>query len=218
MEMTQRTDASIKGLIGRIAARWGYVMVPKWRFELLPLAMRLRQIFEHYRVETVIDVGANEGQYRDFLRHHVGFDGRIESFEPTPDLATRLRKKAASDRDWTIHSFALGSHEGTMELNLMRAPALNSFRPPALDPVLEGNVVVGTVSVPMRTLDSVFADRGKLGQTYLKLDTQGYDLEVLRGGSSESFRKCCQLCRNRGVVRTIVRDDAELPAGNSRVL
>jgi FkbM family methyltransferase len=180
--MSQRTASPFKGLIERIASRCGYIITPKWRLELLPIASRLRQVFEAYQVETVIDVGANEGQYRDFLRHHVGFDGRIESFEPTPELVTRLREKAAGDRDWTIHSFALGSHEGTMELNLMRATVLNSFRRPASDPATFGNVVVGTVPVPIRTLDSVFADQGKLGQTYLKLDTQGYDLEVLRGG------------------------------------
>lgn len=81
--MTTKT-ASFKGLIERAAAGCGYVMIPEWRRQSFPLATRLRQLFVHHRIETVIDVGANEGQYQDFLRTRVGFDGRIESFEPTP--------------------------------------------------------------------------------------------------------------------------------------
>ena len=100
MQMWQGTGARLRGLVERIAARHGYVIIPKWRLQSFPLAARLRQLFVHHRIEKVIDVGANEGQYRDFLRNQVGFDGRIESFEPTPALVARLHEKARGDRDW----------------------------------------------------------------------------------------------------------------------
>jgi FkbM family methyltransferase len=181
--MRQKMGAHLKGLVERIADRCGYVIIPEWRVLTFPLATRLRQLFAHHGIETVIDVGANQGQYRDFLRDRVGFDGRIESFEPTPALVALLQEKARGDRDWRIHPFALGSSEGALQFNLMQKTVLNSFRQPASDSATFGNVILGTTTVPVRTLDSVFGDRYGLERTYLKLDTQGYDLEVLKGGS-----------------------------------
>jgi FkbM family methyltransferase len=182
MQMRQGLGAHFRGLVERIAARRGYVVMPKWRLQSFPLATRLRQLFVHHRIETVIDVGANEGQYRDFLRNQVGFDGRIESFEPTPTLVARLHEKARADRDWKIHPVALGSSEGALQLNLMQETVLNSFHQPAPgSSAFEGYVILGTTTVPVRTLDSVFGDYIGLERTYLKLDTQGYDLEILKG-------------------------------------
>jgi len=171
----------LKALLTRVAARAGYAVIPKWRVPTFPLASRLRQIFTEYRIERVIDAGANEGQYRDFLRTEVGFDGQIESFEPTPSLAARLQDRARGDRDWTIHPVALGSAEGNLQLNLMKESVLNSFRHPVADGSLSGNIILDTVAVPVKTLDSLFAGDGGLVKTYLKLDSQGYDLEILKG-------------------------------------
>jgi FkbM family methyltransferase len=173
--------APFKEIIERLADRCGYIIIPKWRSESFPLATRLRQLFIHHRIETVIDVGANEGQYHDFLRDRVGFDGRIESFEPTPALVERLLEKARGDRDWKIHPVALGSSEDTLQFNLMQKTVLNSFRTPASGSSIFGNVMVGTTAVPVRMLDSVFGNHNGLERTYLKLDTQGFDLEVLKG-------------------------------------
>jgi hypothetical protein len=46
----------------------------------------------------------------------------------------------------------------------------------------KGNSVVRSEIVPVSTLDAEFPDLDALRTSYLKLDTQGYDLEVLRGG------------------------------------
>ena len=176
----------MKKTIARLANELGYAVLPKWRMDNLPIATRLRKIFSFYRIDAVIDVGANEGQYRDFLRLEVGFDGRIDSFEPLPGLAEHLIQRAArEDAKWTIHACALGAEVGAMSINIMRGSVLNSFH----KPVVTGkasldakNIVIGTMTVPVSTLDSEFSG-GDLGRTYLKLDTQGFDLEVLRGGT-----------------------------------
>ncbi len=182
MYLRREIGTSFRGLIERFAAQCGYVIIPQWRVQSFPLAARLRQLFARHAIETVIDVGANQGQYRDFLRNQVGFTGRIESFEPTPELVARLHEKARGDRDWTIHPIALGGAEGELQLNLMQETVLNSFRQPTQVSSGFGGVILGTTMVPVRTLDSVFGDRVGLERTYLKLDTQGYDLEVLKGG------------------------------------
>jgi len=149
----------------------------------LAFAGRLRRLFDEHRIDTVLDVGANTGQFRDFLRRKVGFKGQIESFEPVPDLAAHLMTRAESDTHWKIHTCALGPETGQKTINVMAKTEFNSF----LNPVTTGshqdqmNKVKKTVTVPITTLDTVFNKRD-LSRTYLKLDTQGYDLEVLKGG------------------------------------
>jgi len=176
----------INEAISKLFASLGYTILPTWRLPRLALAMRLRQTFSDYDIQTVIDVGANEGQYRNFLRHEVGFKGRIESFEPVPELADRLKRSAESgDPLWSVHACALGAQQGELTLNVMASSDCSSFRKPIQAGSAEQirrNTVVRTAVVPVRTLDSQFRDRPDLTRSYLKLDTQGYDLEVLRGG------------------------------------
>ena len=81
-----------------------------------------------------------------------------------------------------IYPVALGSSEGALQLNLMQETVLNSFRKPVPGFSDFGSVVLGTTTVPVRTLDSVFGDDVGLERTYLKLDSQGYGLEILKGG------------------------------------
>jgi hypothetical protein len=54
----------LKDLATRLATTLGYTVLPKWRLAQLPMAERLRKIFAANRIDTVIDVSANKGQYR----------------------------------------------------------------------------------------------------------------------------------------------------------
>jgi FkbM family methyltransferase len=182
------TTSVMKRAIARFAERAGYSLIPRWRLPRLAMAMRLQQIFSDYEIDTVIDVGANKGQYRHFLRHEVGFEGVIESFEPLRELADALSRWAArDDAKWLIHACALGIERGEQVFNRMAASDFSSFRDPlpnARLPQSAKNTVVERVPVQVKTLDEEF-DGGQrnLRRTYLKLDTQGSDLDVLAGGS-----------------------------------
>lgn len=142
----------------------------------------LKDLLARRGITTVLDVGANEGQYATLLRR-VGFTGRIISYEPVPDVAAALRTRASADPAWEVVDVALGARSGTLRLNRTVGSDLVS----ALDPVpfaqrvLGQNAeVVGHVDVPVRRLDEVWpADPDDT--VLLKLDTQGYDLEVLKG-------------------------------------
>src|SRR5262245_54527233 len=115
----------------RLIEKIGYSIVPRWRFARLAMATRLREIFGDYNIETVIDVGANNGQYRNFLRNEVGFQGKIASFEPLPDLAESLRRRARrDDPEWSIYACALGRQPGGLDINVMANALFSSFRQP----------------------------------------------------------------------------------------
>lgn len=167
----------------------GYSLLPTWKRDQLPLAEHLAKVFSRYSISTVLDVGANNGQYRDFLRNQVGYSGTIHSFEPIPALVENLRNRSKHDPDWHIHSLALGNTNGEQTLNIMARDSFSSFQQPddsSAPGFSASNTIVDTVTVQIRRLDDYLIEnffRDYNGTCYLKIDTQGYDLEVLKGAA-----------------------------------
>jgi len=175
----------LNSAVRSIAGRAGFEVIASWRVPNLSYTRRMQCLFEHFGITSIIDVGANAGQFRDQMRDEVGFAGPIYSFEPDPTLAAALARRAAADPAWTVFPMALGAVPGTMNFNIMKNSVYNSFHAPAtiqLGEYGQGNVVVRTVDVPVQTLDSMADSFPDLAHTYVKVDTQGFDLEVLKGG------------------------------------
>ena len=145
---------------------------------------QLPALFEMYGVNCVIDVGAHEGEYAKRLRDG-GYDGRIVSFEPVPRAFEALAAEANDDQGWHVHQLALGRDDGTTTMNVVPG-TLSSIRPPTelgarrykrlRDPE--------HVEVSVRRLDAMLdelLDGLDRPRPYLKLDTQGFDLDVFAG-------------------------------------
>ena len=136
-------------------------------------------------VNCVLDVGANRGEYGATLRRY-GYAGRIVSFEPASTAYRLLEKRAGDDAAWHVHNWALGAEDAERTLHVTGSDWLSSFLPQraqcaALD--LDGTKVTNE-TVAMRRLESVFHEAVSgvhQPRVFLKIDTQGYDLEVLRG-------------------------------------
>lgn len=144
-----------------------------------------------YGVDCVFDVGANSGQYGAALRRH-GYRGHIVSFEPVPRFADHLEKSAADDDKWMVHRMALGTEPGTVSINVQRT--FSSLLPSSeygkhRFATLRDLSGTQQVDVPLRRLDEIFddllrpvVDSGvEHPRVFLKMDTQGFDLEVFRG-------------------------------------
>jgi FkbM family methyltransferase len=181
---------ALKRAARKLVRRLGYEVVPTAFLEHHAFARHLDGLFRALQIDCVLDVGANRGQYRDFLRDRVGFDGWIISFEPVPQTVALLRDRAATDPRWLIQGYALGSEDGHQPINVMKPDFLSSFR--TLDDskvrlYTERDLFDHLESVDVRALDSVMGELRllhPLNNPYLKLDTQGFDLEVIRGASS----------------------------------
>lgn len=134
-------------------------------------------------VDLVLDVGANVGQYASALRR-AGYAGRIVSFEPVAAPFAALSRAAAEDPLWDVRPFALGSEDGAAEINttpgtMSSMLTASEFGRGWSDKLEETR----TETIEIRRLDSVFEEitAGRPSRAYLKLDTQGFDLEVFRG-------------------------------------
>lgn len=84
----------IKNLVRQAAVRGfhqiGYEVTPAWKVPSKPLVDHLKAVFRVYSIDTVLDVGANLGQFRSMLWEDVGFKGRIVSFEPVSNTTRRF--------------------------------------------------------------------------------------------------------------------------------
>jgi FkbM family methyltransferase len=146
-------------------------------------------ILRELGINCVLDVGANRGQYALRLRE-AGYRGRIVSFEPVPGNAEVLEKQAADDPDWRVIRAALGSADNEAEMAVAGAGGQMSSLRTASEFGKSWNRNLETretESVAVRRLDGLF-DELVAGlddpRVYLKLDTQGYDLEAFAGAGS----------------------------------
>jgi len=143
-----------------------------------------------FNIKTVIDVGANVGQFASQIRQ-LSRSVKIHSFEPNPKVFKKLSKTASSDSLWFVHEAALGRSNGDIILNVTASDDFSS----CLDSTEFGKgrfaselVIIERVAVKLQTLDYMMKriiDGDNCDEAVLlKLDTQGYDMEVLKGGAS----------------------------------
>lgn len=186
----------LKGSVKHIASRFGYEIVRTEWMQDRVFANHLGALFAKLDVECVLDVGANRGQYRKFLRDAVGYDGWIVSFEPLQSNVHFLNLSAKSDSRWVIHGFALGGQNTHMDINVMKSDNFSSFLDPdnsVVDQFGKENVIDRKEHVEIRRLDSVLPGlRAKypMRNVYLKMDTQGFDLEVVEGAGDDLANIC----------------------------
>lgn len=151
----------------------------------LTLEKKIALTMAAHNIDTVIDIGANKGQTRDNLRKS-GFKGDILSIEPLPALCEELKKKSVIDSRWTIMPpMALGEKKSECTLNISFAPDMSSLLPStgALMTAYPKTRVIETVTVPVITLDDFYNEQNLSGKkVFVKIDTQGYEMNVLRGG------------------------------------
>jgi len=191
----------IKSLIFTSLRRAGFTLLANHRYERLrklehykpadtPFADHVRRVLEKFQVDCVFDVGANDGAYAIWLRNEAGFKGHIVSFEPIPRHAAALERLAANDAKWHVMPLALGREAGTADFHVMASDVFSSFlKPDASQPgqYADSNKVSETIPVTVRTVADVWAELAPKLQTsrlYLKMDTQGFDLEVFAGASA----------------------------------
>jgi len=133
--------------------------------------------------DTFIDVGANFGYYSLLAADLVGPEGEVHSFEPQPGVCDLLRRSAdLNDMPWiSVHELALGDEAGSATMYLPRhaQSGLGTLRG---DAEWMSERDAKTVEVAISTLDAVVSEVDAGSVRALKIDAEGYELPVLRGG------------------------------------
>ena len=155
---------------------------PSWVYDSLQAQLRLLQHIEH---PVILDVGANVGQTLERYARILP-NARIHSIEPFPDSFQRLRETAIAMPSAMAYQMALGEEDGEADFHVNQVyHTRNSLltRPDSGRRYYrEGSELPDTVRVNVVTLDEFCARAGIDRVHLLKLDVQGAELQVLRGG------------------------------------
>ncbi len=119
----------------------------------------------------VIDVGVADGTPDLYARYPKAY---LDLFEPHPVYQAHLEATVMRERPARLHKMGLGSSEQTAALYLKGRTGST----------LAGDRGQGCIDIPIRRLDAVLTPDMIRRPCLLKIDTEGYELEVLRGATA----------------------------------
>jgi FkbM family methyltransferase len=182
--LEERMD-TLKTWLKHLAFSHGYTIGRIDHESTLPLYVA--SLLLHLGISCVLDVGAHFGEFAVELRKH-GYRGKIVSFEPVRENLLVLKETSATDPNWVVYPFALGSQDTVQTINISQGTNFSSFlhtNERASAEFAEA-AIKGTEAVAVKRLDGIFADitaDTPNPRVYLKMDTQGWDLEVVKGAT-----------------------------------
>lgn len=147
----------------------------------------LRDVLRASGAQVILDVGANLGQFAQ-LAFQVGFRGTVVSFEAQPDVHRELVRRAqAKSRKWIVaECCALGSASGMIEMNISENSLSSSLLPMKREhaDAAPASRYISKKLVKLARLDDVAVRMIPADASlFMKIDTQGYEREVLDGAS-----------------------------------
>ena len=135
----------------------------------------------HFRAGmTLIDVGANVGLYSALALSTPGFHGRVLALEPHAESRRYLEKtiEANARAPGAAQIVALAASDRTGTLALYQNPENKGDNRLYPDPLLQGEEHVGA-----DTLDNICRGAGIASAQFVKIDVQGAEAQVVRGGA-----------------------------------
>jgi FkbM family methyltransferase len=152
-------------------------VVPEYEKEVF------NELFRNLRPGSVfIDVGAHIGRYSFPVARFVGEDGIVVVIEPDPVSFRALSMGVELNglRNVLALNVALGDREGKATLCQKFVTATSS--------IIEFNGCRRFVEVPLRRLDSIVEDLGLKRVDVIKIDAEGAEVQVLKGGVKTIMR------------------------------
>lgn len=164
---------------------WSWVM--RWLVPFRPPARRARRLFRHFPLaacQTVLDVGAFEGEFADSVLAYYA-PQRVWLVEADPEQAAKLQRKYSGETRFHVIAAAVSDRTGTVEFRV------NEHRPSSsLVPIAEQTEAVfnksmaeaRTVRVPALSLDDLFQQHQLPVIDLMKVDIQGAERLLVAGG------------------------------------
>lgn len=145
-------------------------------------------------LSTVVDIGANRGQFALAARAISG--AKVVSFEPLPEVAETFRKVFSDDSSVKLYVAAIGEKAERKLIHLSARDDSSSLLEigDAQSSYFLGTHEVGTLEVAVGTLDDFLTKEDIIRPAMLKLDVQGFELQALAGCKSLISNFDCIYC------------------------
>lgn len=158
---------------------------------------QLRKVLDMLGVNMIFDVGANRGQFVKNLRQ-AGYRFECVSFEPLSTAWNDLYRFSSHDESWTVHErCAIGAERGQTKINIANNSVSSSILSmlPAHSQADSNSSFIAEEDTKLCRLDDLkdayLNDSHKL---FIKIDTQGYEWQVLEGAGQCLKRASGVLC------------------------
>ena len=147
----------------------------------------LKSILETQKTDLILDVGGFTGHYGQEIRSG-GFTGEFISFEPIKNNFEQLKSKADKDANWHYHNVGLGTKSEELTINIAGNYASSSLLGMHQNHVdfAPNTAYKSQEKIQIKRLDEVItkAEIEKYRSVYMKIDVQGFELNVLEGAAA----------------------------------
>ena len=156
----------------------------------------------------IFDIGANIGQTVDFY-HDIYPNASIYSFEPIPKTYAELKKNCSGKQNAKTFNIAFGEKKESMSIQVVKdeTSVVNSLSNKFQDNLKSDSESYETVNIEVERLDDFVKENGIEKIDLLKIDTEGYEVQVLKGATEllESGKVSAIICE-AGFMRSNPRN------------
>ena len=130
--------------------------------------------------DTCWDIGANLGLYTKDLSELVGKNGFVRAFEPHPKTFNNL-KKIIKNVNTEIHNIGFGDSKEKVRFSDLEDHTINS--------IVDTSYTGTYLEVEITTIDKVIVEKNWEAPNIIKIDVEGFELDIVKGMSSTLYNK-----------------------------
>lgn len=148
-------------------------------------AIEHQRLLNSINCSTIVDIGANRGQFALVARHCFP-NSIIISFEPLSEPAGKFRKVFQKDEKTILHQAAIGLCSEVRTMHVSQCDDSSSLLPisPVQTTIFPGTEEISTVKVRVAPLEEFLSADELRAPAMLKFDVQGFEYEALVGCES----------------------------------